>query len=77
MRKIAIDGPYITLGQLLKRIDLISSGGEAKHFLKDIKVLVNNSCVTERGRKIYPNDVIKIDNFGVMKVLRGGSSDAS
>lgn len=60
MEKIVIYTPYITLGQLLKMKDLISSGGEAKYFLSENVVLVNGSEDNRRGRKLYKNDIVKV-----------------
>ena len=62
MRKIKIKTPYITLGQFLKLISLIGSGGEAKIFLQYHKVLINDEPDNRRGRKIYPDDVVIIDS---------------
>ena len=50
---------YITLGQLLKIVDIISSGGQAKWFLQENDVLING-----RGRKLYPNDLVEIPEYG-------------
>ena len=38
---IKITGEYITLGQLLKFLDLVSTGGEEKIFLRENEVLFN------------------------------------
>jgi len=54
---------YITLGQFLKKQSFISSGGEAKQFLLDNIVLVNGEREERRGRKLYPGDVVNMDNF--------------
>lgn len=64
MEKITIKTDYITLGQLLKITDIISTGGEAKFFLSNDnnKVLVNNEEDYRRGRKLYPNDEVVINN---------------
>ena len=62
MENIKITTEFITLGQLLKIKDYISSGGAAKYFLVENEVFVNNELEQRRGRKLYPNDVIKIDN---------------
>ena len=62
MKKITINTEYITLGQMLKMTSLISSGGEAKYYLFDNNVYVNNEEEGRRGRKLYPNDVIKIND---------------
>lgn len=50
--------PYITLGHLLKHIDIISSGGMAKQYLAENAVLVNDKAEQRRGRKLYVGDCI-------------------
>lgn len=55
-----IKTPYITLGQWLKYQSIVSSGGEVKIFLDSQTVLVNGEQETRRGRKLYPGDVIDI-----------------
>jgi S4 domain protein YaaA len=64
LESIKIDTPYITLGQLLKRLDVIDSGGQAKYFLQEETVKVNGEVETRRGRKIYPRDQVDISGFG-------------
>lgn len=54
MESIKIDTPYITLGQLLKRLDVINSGGQAKYFLQEETVKVNGEVETRRGEKFIP-----------------------
>jgi len=58
--EVLIDKEFITLAQLLKMADLISTGGEAKYFLQENAVRVNGLQDQRRGRKLYPDDVIKI-----------------
>ncbi len=60
MESLKIKTEYITLQQLLKIEDIISSGGEAKYFLSNNEVYVNGELENRRGRKLYPNDVIKV-----------------
>ncbi len=60
MKQVHIKDEYITLGQLLKIIDLVSSGGETKIFLNSNKILVNNELENRRGKKLYKDDVIEI-----------------
>ena len=43
---IKIDTEFITLGQLLKMTDWISSGGEAKLAVKELKITVNGEKKT-------------------------------
>ncbi|MDE5715179.1 MAG: S4 domain-containing protein YaaA [Anaeroplasmataceae bacterium] len=61
MKQIKIHSDYITLQQLLKMENVISSGGEAKYYLSINKVYVNQELENRRGRKLYPNDKIVID----------------
>ena len=59
--KIRDDEDYITLNVLLKITDVISTGGMAKIYLKNHDVLVNGEIENRRGRKLYRNDVIKVE----------------
>lgn len=62
MKKINIKGEYIKLEQLLKIANIVSSGGEAKYFLLNNKVLINGEVDQRRGRKLYKNDEVTILN---------------
>ncbi len=55
------DEQYITLNVLLKITGLISTGGEAKFFLANNDVYVNKELENRRGRKLYRDDVIKVN----------------
>ena len=59
-----IKDTYITLGQFLKSVDLVSTGGETKSFLLENEILVNNIKENRRGRKLYKNDIIEISKIG-------------
>ncbi len=61
-RTVVIEDEFITLGQLLKLIEVIQSGGEAKWFLKDHDVFINKEIEDRRGRKLYDGDFISINN---------------
>ena len=61
MKEIKINTEYITLQQLLKMENFISSGGEAKYYLMDNFVLVNGEEENRRGKKLYPNDHVIIE----------------
>lgn len=58
--KIMIEGEYITLGQMLKFINYIASGGEARFFLTTYTVKVNGEKETRRGRKLFRGDEVAI-----------------
>ena len=60
--KLRKDEPFITLGVLLKITGLIDTGGQAKWFLAENKVLVNGEEDNRRGRKLYHGDVIEVLN---------------
>jgi len=60
MKDVKITTEYITLGQLVKFLSLVGSGGEVKFFLSENEILVNGESDNRRGRKIYPNDIVII-----------------
>lgn len=59
--EIKIKTEYIRLGQFLKFVDVISTGGEEKIFLMTHQVKVNGEREERRGRKLYPGDEVTID----------------
>ena len=69
MNKVQIDREYVTLGQLLKMVNIIGSGGEAKFFLLENEVIINGEKDSRRGRKLYPNDHVSIKNYGDFQKL--------
>lgn len=60
---IKIDTEFVTLSQAMKIANIASSGGEAKHFILQELVLVNNEICTQRGRKLYKDDIIEFDEI--------------
>lgn len=64
MEKIRIHSDYITLGQLLKKADIVQSGGEVKQLLLTESVRVNQEIEVRRGRKLYPQDMIEVEGIG-------------
>ena len=61
MEIIAVYGDYSQLDQLLKKIDVISSGGETGAYLARHQVKLNGKPVHEKRKKIRPGDVLAID----------------
>jgi ribosome-associated protein len=59
LKEIKVLGDHINLGQLLKLIGEASSGGDARSYLVERKVLVNNERETRRGRKLRAGDVVQ------------------
>lgn len=68
MKEIQIHTPFITLGQFLKLANLISNGGEAKLFLMENIVYVNQEKENRRGRKLYPGYEIELEGQKFMIV---------
>lgn len=68
MKHFELTTPYITLGQLLKRMGVIDSGGQAKGFLQEEDVRVNGERESRRGRKLKDGDTIAIARWGMIKI---------
>lgn len=67
-KQITIDRPFITLGQLLKEEGIIPTGGVAKWYLKENKVLVNGEPDDRRGRKLYPDDQVVLPDYPTLVI---------
>ncbi|MGX6427914.1 S4 domain-containing protein YaaA [Levilactobacillus yonginensis] len=64
-KEVFIDTPYITLGQLLKEESIISTGGQAKWYLRENTVNINDEPDNRRGRKLYPGDTVEVPDTGL------------
>lgn len=62
--EIKINTDYITLGQFVKLLNILESGGMVKAYLQDVGVIVNEELEHRRGRKLYPNDIVEIEDAG-------------
>lgn len=63
MNFIKIESDFIKLDQLLKFSTVVDSGGIAKILIQEECVLVNGEVCTQRGRKIYPDDIVDIEFY--------------
>lgn len=63
MNKIIINTEYISLSQLMKMESLVQSGGEAKQVIQQGLVSVNNEICTQRGRKLYKDDIVEFNGI--------------
>lgn len=61
---IALTGEYMTLAQCLKKMALVQSGGETKHFLCTVAITVNGQSEQRRGRKLRVGDLLCIAGYG-------------
>ncbi len=66
-RKLILKSEYITLGQLLKAMDIAQDGVEAKYMIQDGLAKVNGETDVRRGRKLYAGDEV-VCNDTVIKV---------
>ncbi|NIK12777.1 S4 domain-containing protein YaaA [Alkalibacillus almallahensis] len=67
---IEIQTEEITLGQFIKLANIVESGGMVKLFLQDFNVYVNGEQDQRRGRKLYLNDEVEIEDVGTFIVAR-------
>ncbi|ARW20768.1 S4 domain-containing protein YaaA [Pediococcus pentosaceus] len=68
-KDVEINTEFITLGQLLKEEGIISTGGQAKWFLRENTVLVNGEHDDRRGKKLYEDDVVEVPDEGSFKII--------
>lgn len=69
MEEFVLTTPYITLGQLLKAIGVIDTGGQAKRFLQERDVRVNGKSEIRRGRKLETGDRVAVAGWGTVKLI--------
>ena len=58
--EITIYSEYITLGQFLKLADIIQTGGEARSFLAQNKVVIDGVEDNRRGRKLRGGEIVEV-----------------
>ena len=63
LNTIKIHTEFIKLDQLLKFSGIADSGSTAKNIVLDGIVKVNGEVCLQRGKKIYPDDVVIVDNY--------------
>jgi ribosome-associated protein len=69
-KRVTITTETITLGQLLKLIQAVGTGGAVKWFLQTNEVLVNGERENRRGRKLKDGDIVEIEGLGTFIVTR-------
>lgn len=63
-QKLILETEYMTLGQFLKEVNVISSGGQAKWYLAENTIFVDGEIENRRGRKLYPGMMVEIPEEG-------------
>lgn len=61
--EVTIKDEFITLSQLLKKESIVSSGGEVKIFLATNQIKINGVPNSQRGKKLYRNDIVEINGI--------------
>ena len=70
MEEIKIKTDFIKLQQLLKLAGVVAQGSDAKLYIKNGIIELNGVVVTERGKKIYHDDIVTIQNLGKFKIVK-------
>lgn len=62
MKEIKIDTEFIKLDSFLKYTGIATLGSEAKFYIQNGEVKVNNEIETRRGKKLYSGDKIEFQD---------------
>ena len=60
--QIAIITEFITMDKLLKFSGVADTGGQAFLMVEDGIIKINGKLVTEKRKKVFPGDIVNIDN---------------
>lgn len=60
--EVAIKTEFITMDKLLKFSGVADTGGQAFMMVEDGIIKLNGNPVTEKRKKVFPGDVVNIDN---------------
>ncbi len=63
MEIVNVKPPFIKLEQFLKFASACETGGEAKLAIQQEYVKVNGEVCTMRGKKLYNDDIVEIDDM--------------
>ncbi len=59
---------YITLVNLLKHKNLVSSGGEVKILLLQEKIKYNGTIEYRKKKKLFIGDIVEVENVALIKI---------
>ncbi len=63
---VRIKGPYIELYKLLKKENVVASGGEAKYLISEGQVMVNGRIEQRKRYKTRPGDRVSFQEWSVL-----------
>jgi ribosome-associated protein len=61
MKEVKINTEFIKLDSFLKWCGAVSQGSEAKMYILDELVKVNNEICVQRGKKVRSGDIVEFD----------------
>lgn len=67
---VEITTEFITMDKLLKFAGIADTGGQAFLMVEDGVVRLNGQLVTEKRKKVYPGNVVNIDNQIELTVVK-------
>lgn len=71
MKKVKIRDEYITLMQFLKYEDIVSSGGEARYYIEEEMIYVNDVLEKRKRKKLYDGDRIVLPTGEEFQIVGG------
>ena len=70
-----VRGDYIMLGQLVKMAGIAGTGGEAKAYVSESEIRVNDEPENRRGRKLRPGDRVELPGVGALLLTSADSTE--
>lgn len=67
-QQVSITTPYIQLDQFLKWAAIAETGGHAKELIEAGMVMVNGNVASERRKKLYPGDIVVVEDAGTFSI---------
>ena len=74
-QQVILNTEFMTLGQMLKEVTVIGSGGQAKWYLAENTVLVDGEPENRRGRKLYPGMMVEVPEVVTFFMVKKGNDD--
>jgi len=67
---VTINTEFITMDKLLKFSGVADTGGQAFLMVEDGVVKLNGKTITEKRKKVFPGDIVNIDDQIELTVIR-------
>lgn len=69
MKEVKISTEFIKLDQFLKLADIAQTGGHGKIIILDGLVKVNGEITLQRGKKLYKDDIVELEDYGKFVIV--------